>query len=450
MFATATAEILSQGDAGYDDARRIWNGTIDRRPALIVRARDVEDVKWAVRHAREHELEIAIRGGGHSVAGHSVTEGGVMIDLSPMKRVDVDPVARRAHVEPGVLLGELDRATQEHGLAVPAGTVSHTGVAGLTLGGGIGWLMRKHGLTIDNLLSVELVTASGELVRASADEEPELFWGIRGAGANFGVVTAFEFRLHPVGPLVTGGPLLFPLEEAARVLRGVREAEAELHDDLGLACVLMTVPPAPTFPSELHGRRVLAVVPAWAGDPDEAEQAVAPLRALGDPVLDGYGPIPYVALQSMIDESAPHGIHQRNFADHVELSDGAIDALVGRFEHVTHPMAHVVLTLLGGAVARVAPDATAFPHRDGSWVAWVIGMWRPDEDGTSHVEWIGSMRDALRPHASEGVYVNALGADDGRVQRAYGGNWSRLVELKRRWDPDNAFRLNANIDPRSP
>jgi FAD/FMN-containing dehydrogenase len=448
MSATATAEILSPGDPGYDDARRIWNGAIDKRPALIVRARNADDVSWAVRHARENDLEIAVRGGGHSVAGHSVTDGGVMIDLSPMKKVDVDPVARRARVEPGVLLGELDRETQEHGLAVPAGTVSHTGVAGLTLGGGIGWLMRKHGLTIDSLKAVELVIADGDLVRASEEEEPELFWGMRGAGANFGVVTAFEFQLHPVGPLVAGGPLLYPLERAAEVLRGVREVEASLHDELGLACVLITVPPAPHFPPDLHGRHMLAVVPVWAGSLDEADGVVAPLRALGEPVLDGFGPIPYIALQSMLDETGPPGLHHRNFAEHIALSDGAIDTLVERFAHVTHPMAHVVMTLLGGAVAQVSPDATAFPHRDSAWVAWTIGMWRPDEDGAPHVEWLGSVRDALRPHAAGGVYVNALGDEPvASVRAAYGPNWPRLVELKRRWDPDNAFRLNANIDP---
>jgi FAD/FMN-containing dehydrogenase len=449
MSATTTIEVLSPGDPGYDDTRRVWNGAIDRRPALIVRARNAEDVSWAVRHSREHSLEIAVRGGGHSAAGHSVTEGGVMIDLSPMKRVEVDPATRTVRVDPGVLLGELDRATQEHGLAVPAGTVSHTGVAGLTLGGGIGWLMRKHGLTIDNLLEVELVTAEGDVVRASDDDEPELFWGIRGAGANFGVVTEFVFRAHPVGPLVAAGPRLYPLEQAPDVLARLRAAQDDLHPELGLSAVLLTVPPAPHFPAELHGRQVLAIAPCWAGDPDEAADAIAPLAELGEPVLDAFGPMPYVALQSMLDQTAPHGLHQRNFAEHLDaLSDGAIDALVERFAHVTHPMAHVVLTLLGGAVERVAPEATAFPHRNGDWVAWVIGMWHPQEDGAAHETWIRSVRDALRPFASGGVYVNALGDEPGdRVRAAYGGNWPRLVELKRAWDPENVFRLNANVDP---
>ena len=449
MSLAATTEILTPGDAGYDDARRLWNAAIDRRPALIVRARNAHDVSFAVSHAREHGLEIAVRGGGHSVAGHSVTEGGVMIDLSPMKRVAVDPATRTVRVDPGVLLGELDRATQEHGLAVPAGTVSHTGVAGLTLGGGIGWLMRKHGLTIDNLLEVELVTAEGEIVRASADEEPELFWGVRGAGANFGVVTEFVFRAHPVGPLVAGGPRLYPLEDASDVLARLRAVQDDLDPELGLAAVFLTVPPAPTFPPELHGRKMLAIVPVWAGALDDADTAIAPLGELGEPVLDGFGPIPWVALQSMIDGTAPHGLHQRNSAEHLEsLSEGAIDALVERFAHVSHPMAHVVLTLLGGAVAEVDPEATAFPHRGGDWVVWTIAMWRPDEDAAPHVEWVSSLQAALRPFAAGGVYVNALGDEPGeRVQRAYGPNWPRLVELKRTWDPDNVFRLNANIDP---
>jgi FAD/FMN-containing dehydrogenase len=449
MPATTTVEVLSPGEAGYDDARRVWNAAIDRRPALVVRPRDAQDVGWAVRRARERDLELAVKGGGHSAAGHSATGGGLLIDFSAMKRVAVDPVSREVRVDPGVLLGELDRATQEHGLAVPAGTVSHTGVAGLTLGGGIGWLMRKHGLTIDNLLEVELVTAEGEIVRASADEEPELFWGIRGAGANFGVVTEFVFRAHAVGPIVAGGPRVFPLDDAVSLLARLRDAQDDLHPELGLSVVLMTVPPAPSFPPELHGRRVLAIVPVWAGELSGAEDAVAPLAALGAPVLDGFGPIPWVELQSMVDASAPHGLHQRNLAQHLEsLSAGAVEALVTRFEQVTHPMAHVILTLLGGAVADVAPDATAFPHRDGSWVAWTIGMWAPDEDGERHREWIASVREALAPHAASGVYVNAL--DDGpaqRVRSAYGANWDRLVALKRAWDPENVFRLNANVDP---
>jgi FAD/FMN-containing dehydrogenase len=451
MSLTATTEVLLPGDPGYDDARRVFNGAIDRRPSLIVRARDVRDVVFGVRHAREHNLEIAVRGGGHSVAGHSVTESGVMIDLSPMKRVDVDPATRTARVEPGVLLGELDAATQEHGLAVPAGTVSNTGVAGLTLGGGIGWLMRKHGLTIDNLLAVELVTADGELVRASADEEPELFWGIRGAGANFGVVTSFEFRLQRVGPLVAAGPRLYPLEDAADVLRRLRALQESLHAELGLSAVLLTVPPAPHFPPELHGRRMLAIAPCWAGELDDATYAVRPLDELGKPALDAFGPMPYTALQSMLDDTAPPGLHHHNFAEHLDvLSDDAIEALVGQFAQVTHPMAHVVLTLLGGSVEQVAPDATAFPHRNGAWVAWVIGMWHPHEDSEPHRAWLGSIRDALRLHATGGVYVNALDNDRGdRVRAAYGPNWRRLVELKRAWDPENTFRLNANVNPGS-
>ena len=449
MPAAATTEVLSPGDAGYDDARRVWNGAIDRRPALIVRPRDAHDVSWAVRYARVHELEISVKGGGHSPAGHSVTDGGLMIDFSAMRNVAVEPLARRARVDPGVLLGELDRATQEHGLAVPAGTVSHTGVAGLTLGGGIGWLMRKHGLTIDNLLEVELVTAEGDIVRASADEEPDLYWGMRGAGSNFGVVTSFEFRLHPVGPLVAGGPRLYPLEHAVDVLARLRSVQDDLHPELGLSAVLMTVPPDPHFPAELQGRRMLAIAPVWAGALGEAERAVAPLAELGEPALDGFGPIPWVALQSMLDATAPHGLQHRNFAQHLDsLGAEAVEALVERFERVTHPMAHVVLTLLGGAVDDVSSEATAFPHRDGAWVAWTIGMWGPEEDGERHVEWLASVRKALAPHAAGGVYVNALGAEPGdRVQAAYGANWDRLVGLKRTWDPENVFRLNANIDP---
>lgn len=449
MSALATSTTLVDGDPGYDDARRIWNAAIDRRPALIVRAQTAADVAAAVRHARERDVEIAVRAGGHSVAGHSVTDGGVMIDLSRMKRIDVDAAVQTAIVEPGVLLREMDAATQEHGLAVPAGTVSHTGVAGLTLGGGIGWLMRKHGLTIDSLRAVELVTADGDLVRASEDDEPDLFWAVRGAGANFGVVTRFEFDLHRVGPIVMSGPLLFRLERAAEILRGLRYLQSDLFPELGLGCVLMTVPPSHPFPPHLHGVRMLAVLPVWTGTLESAERVVAPLRTLGKPDLDLFGPLPFVALQSMVDTSAPHGLHQRNSADHVAvLGDEMIDVLVDRFNSVTHPMAHVVMTLMDGAATAVDPGATAFPHRDDSWVVWTIGMWRPDEDGEPHAEWVRSMRESLRPHASDGVYVNALGDETpDRVASAYGANWPRLVALKRVWDPDNAFRLNANIDP---
>jgi FAD/FMN-containing dehydrogenase len=440
-------EVLYPDSPDYDSARRIWNAAIDRRPGLIARPRNAAEVAAAVLHARGAGLPLAIRGGGHSVAGHSVLDDGLMIDLSAMKRVEVDPKGRRARVEPGVLLGELDRATQEHGLAVPAGTISHTGVAGLTLGGGLGWLMRKHGLTIDNLLAVELVTADGSHLRASEDENAELFWGIRGAGANFGVVTSFEFRLHEVGPVVLGGMLVYPIAEAADLLRAARDVVADAPDELTTFFVLLTAPPHEPFPHELWGERVLAVSPAWCGPIEAGERALRRLRALGEPALDLVGPIPYLGLQSMIDETAPHGLHHYNGAEMLsELPDGALDALLDAFAQVTSPRAQLILSQMGGQVSRVPSDATAFAHRDAAYTLWILNMWEPSAESPRHRDWTRSTADALRPFAMGGAYVNALGDEPAdRVRLSYGSNWERLGELKRRYDPDNLFRRNANI-----
>jgi FAD/FMN-containing dehydrogenase len=452
-MATATSdprlegEVLYPHSPGYDSARRIWNAGIDRRPGLIARPRTAGQVTAAVRYARGAELPLAIRGGGHSVAGHSVLDGGVMIDLSGMKRVKVDPKRRVASVEPGVLLGELDAATQEHGLAVPAGTISHTGVAGLTLGGGLGWLMRKHGLTIDSLIGVELVTADGSLLRASEDENTELFWAIRGAGANFGVVTEFEFRLHEVGPTVLGGMLVYRVAQAAEMLRAARDLVADAPDELTTFFVLLTAPPHPPFPQELWGQRVLVVSPAWCGPLEEGEREIGRLRAVAEPALDLVGPLPYLALQSMIDETAPHGLHHYNAAEMLgDLGDAAIDAVVGAFEHVTSPRSHLILSQMGGAVGRVAVPATAFAHREAAYTLWILNMWEPSDESPRHRRWTRATADAVRPFAMGGAYVNALGDEpQDRVRLSYGPNWDRLVELKRRYDPENVFRRNANV-----
>lgn len=450
---TLEGTVLTPDSPGYEDARTIWNGAIDRRPALIAQCLTAADVAAAVVHARANGLTISVRGGGHSAAGHAVCDDGLMIDLSRMKRIEIDVAERVVRVEPGVLLGELDRATQEHGLAVPAGTVSHTGVAGLTLGGGIGSLMRKHGLTIDSLLAAEVVTADGEIVRAGDDEHPDLFWALRGAGANFGVVTEFVFRAHEVGPIVAGGLLLFPIEQAGEILRGARDVLASAPDELTTALVLLTIPPHEPFPPELRGRPAVAISPVYAGDLDAAGQVIAPLRALGEPALDLVGPIPYVALQSMIDDTAPYGLHNYNAAETLtELSDGAIDGLVAAFASVPGPRSHVILTQMGGAVSRVAQTATAFAQRDAAWLAWVIGIWDTTETGEPTIDWARRLRRALAPFATGGTYVNALepeAAATGRVEASYGPNWTRLVELKRRYDPDNTFRLNQNIPPGS-
>jgi len=442
--ATPTCELIRPGDDDYESARRVFNGAVDRRPALIARCHDAADVAWAVRHARSEGLRLAVRAGGHSMAGRSVPEDGLVVDVRGLRSVEIDPAARTARVGAGLLLGELDQATQVHGLAVPAGTVSHTGLAGLTLGGGIGWLSPRLGLTIDSLRAVELVTAEGELVRASEDEHPELFWAVRGAGASVGAVTAFELDLHPVGPLVVAGPRLYPFERAAEVLATV--GGLDLHEELGLGCAFVTVPPAPHFPAELHGSKALVVVPVWSGDHADAQAALAPLEALGEPLLDAVGPMPYVALQSMLDDTAPHGLHYRTTAAHLTALDvTTAETIAGRFEDVPGPRTHVVVTRLGGAVARVPADATAFAHRDATWLAWTIGVWEPEEDAAPHESWVARMRDAVRPFAGPGVYVNALDGDPAGAEAAYGPSLARLREIKRRWDPEGVFPGAADV-----
>jgi FAD/FMN-containing dehydrogenase len=448
--AQALADVIAPGDAEYEQARRIWNGLIDRRPALIARPRDAREVAAAVLHARRRGLSLAVRSGGHSVPGHSTVDGGLVLDLSAhLNRVEVDPQSRRVRAGGGTLLGTLDRATQEHRLVIPSGHVSHTGVGGLTLGGGTGWLMRRYGLTIDSLRSVELVTAAGEIVRASEHEHPDLFWAVRGGGGNFGVVTEFEFEAHPLGPELVAGMLVYPLEEARERLAFLREFMEDAPDELTTFPVLVTAPPRPPFPAELQGRRILALGLAYAGSVEDGLRAIAPLRAAAPPALDLAGPMPYLALQTMLDASVPHGLHNYNRAEWLDdLSDGAIETLVEQYDAVPSPLSQVILARMGGAVARVPSDATAFPHRGARNLLWMVSCWRPDEDPEPHLAWGRAIGEAMRPFASGGVYVNALGDEPAdRVRAAYGANWPRLVELKRRYDPENVFRLNANIDP---
>ena len=441
----ATGAVIRPDDPGYDAARRIWNGTADRRPAAVVRCASDADVVAAIAVARAHDLPLAVRGGGHSLPGCSTCDGGIVIDLSPMCAVEVDPERRIARVGGGALLGQLDRATQRHGLAVTAGQVSHTGIGGLALGGGVGWLMRKHGLTIDSMLAAHVVTAEGECVRASADEHPELFWALRGGGGNFGVVTRFEFRLHAVGPVICAGMLVFPVERAAEALAASRAVMDGAPDDLTIFDVLITAPPAPPFPPALQGRPVVAIGVAHLGGEAAARRDLAPLRAL-QPALDAVGPMPYVALQSMIDDSVPHGrrYYARGQWLH-RLDDGAIAAVVAAHEAATSPFNQVILGRMGGAIARVPADATAFARRDAGHIALVVGAWE-DEDDDRHVAWARALTDALRPSCSGGAYVNELGDQPARLGYTDAA-WRRLVAVKDRWDPGNVFRLNANIPP---
>ena len=441
--------LLLPGEEGYEEARRIWNGAIDRRPTLIARCAGADDVVEAVRFARERHLLVSVRGGGHSIAGHSVCDGGLMIDLSLMKAVRVDPEARTVRAAGGLLWSELDRATQPFGLATTGGIISHTGVAGLTLGGGLGHLMRKHGLTVDNLLAVDLVTAEGEQLRADAESEPDLFWGLRGGGGNFGIATAFEFRLHPVGPMVLGGPLFWPLADAPKVLRFLRDYAPEAPAELGITLGLMLAPPMPFMPPEYFGKPVAGLVLAWAGDPAEGQVAIEPLRRVAKPVADGVRPVPFVALQSMLDGGAPHGRHYYWKAHRVPtLTDEVIDVFVERLGSFTSPFSQINGWAIGGAVSRVDPEETAIPDREDGFEIGVVAAWPgSDVDGDRHVAWVREGWESLRPYAS-GVYANFL-SDEGEegLDAAYGARLGRLRGLKDRYDPTNVFRLNANIPP---
>ncbi|HEY1273359.1 MAG TPA: FAD-binding oxidoreductase [Thermoleophilaceae bacterium] len=444
-------ELIAPGDSSYDDARQIWNGAIDRRPGLIARCASAADVAAAVRFARERELPVAVRGGGHGVAGHAVCDDGLVVDLSPMKSIAVDPQARTARAEAGVLWGELDGAAQAHGLATVGGIVTHTGISGLTLGGGIGWLMRKHGATVDNLRSAEVVTADGETLTASEDERPELLWGLRGGGGNFGVVTSFEYRLHAVGPTVLAGPIYHGLDDAPQALRFYRDFIADSPDELTTIVRLGRAPALPFLPEHVHGRPVVTIACCWAGDPQSGESALRPLRSFGNPLADALAPRAYSELQRMFDPSVPHGWHYYwKSWELPPLADAAIDALVEQAGRLTSPRSYIIVFQLGGAVGRVPADATAFGQRHAGHDVNINAVWLADDpDPDRHVQWTREAYAALEPFSSGRTYVNFIG-DEGRdrVRAAYGEEkYARLVELKRTYDPDNVFRLNQNIDP---
>jgi FAD/FMN-containing dehydrogenase len=447
-------QLISAGDAGYDAARAVWNGAIDRRPRLIARCIGPADVVAAVRFAREHDLEIAIRGGGHNVAGTAVCDDGIVIDLSAMRAVRVDPADRRAWVQGGALWGDVDRETQMHGLATTGGIVSHTGVGGLTLGGGVGWLMRKHGLTVDNLLAADVVTADGELLRASEEEHPDLFWALRGGGGNFGVVTSFEFRLHPVGPTVLAGPILWDAAEAGEVLRFYRDFIRDIPDELGTVIRFGTAPPLPVIPEELHWRPVVLVGACYAGPIDEGEQVVRPLRTFRTPVLDLVGPTPYAGFQGALDSTVVHGWNYYWKSTHLpELSDALIDVIAGHAFASSSPRSYVAMFHLKGAVSRVAESTTAFGNRHASHAVTLDAVWRPGEAfGERDTAWSREFFAALGEFR-EGVYVNFLGGDEepDRVRKAYGDSiYDRLVAVKNAYDPENVFHHNQNIRPGGP
>ena len=446
-------DVLASDHDAYDDARAVWNGSVDRRPRLIARCRGTADVAAAVRFARDHDLEIAVRGGGHNVAGTAVCDGGIVIDLSAMRAVSVDPVERTALVQGGALWGDVDHETQAHGLATTGGIVGHTGVGGLSLGGGIGWLMRKHGLTVDNLVEAEVVTAQGDIIRVSADRHPDLFWALRGGGGNFGVVSSFRFALHPVGPIVMAGPVFWAAEDTTDVLRFYREFAADAPDELGNVVRLGTIPPLPVVSEELHFRPAVAVASCYAGPVEEGERAVRALREFGTPLVDLVGPTLYVDHQGGIDDTVPHGWHYYWKATNLAgLSDNVIDIVAEHAYGITSPRSYAAMFHMGGAVARVARDATAYPDRDVEHNIVIDAAWLPEQDEAvraPETAWARAFLDALQAHRA-GVYVNFLDFDDdtSRVREAYGDDTHRrLAEVKAKYDPENVFHNNKNIQP---
>jgi hypothetical protein len=438
-------QVITPSDPDYDQARRVWNGAIDRRPAFIVRCRNSDDVSAAVRVAARHGLPLAVRGGGHSIPGLSVCEGGLVADLSPMRGITVD--GQQVHVQPGVLWAELDAALEPRGRAVPGGEISHTGVAGLTLGGGVGWLSRAYGLACDNLLAAEVVLADGSLVEA----DDELLWGLRGGGGNFGVVTRFTFRTNSIPVPMFAGMVLHPIARAREGLAVLRDVAATAPDGLGLNAAMITAPPAPFVPPELHGQLVIALAAAHVGPHDEAAELTRRLREFATPAADLFAPMPYTALQSLFDAGAPHGVATHARSEWLRpLDDAGIDALVSAAEAMTSPMSQVLLRVMGGAISRVPADATAFRFREAASMVTLAAMW-PDaaSPGQAHTAWARESWAALRPWSAGGGYVNHLG-DEGpaRIREAYGAaTWARLVALKNRYDPTNLFALNQNVPP---
>ena len=433
--------LIGGGDDGYDAARHVWNGNVDRRPALIARCAGVADVQQAVNFARTHRLRVSVRGGGHGAPGYGTNDGGFVIDLSLLKGIEVDPAARVARAQGGVLWRELDHETQAFGLATTGGTVSNTGIGGLTLGGGLGWLMGRHGLTVDNLLSADVVTADGQFRTASATQHPDLFWALRGGGGNFGIVTSFEYRLHPVTQ-VLGGLVIHPLDQAGEVLRFYRDFCPTLPDEAEAYAGLLTSP---------EGIPVAALILGYNGPLAEGEQVLAPARRFGRPLADLVGPMPYRARQSMLDEpNAVHGLHRYWRSAFTEaLSDGAIDAVVEGAGRFSSPLSALIFFYMHGAAARVPPAETAFAARRCQWDFDAIAQWTDGAQSAQHVAWVRALWTRLEPHLGGTAYVNHLAEDDRpeKVRASFGDNYGRLRQLKGVYDPANVFRINANIPP---
>jgi FAD/FMN-containing dehydrogenase len=439
--------VIVPGDAAYEEARRVWNAMVDRRPAVIVRCAEATDVSTAIAFARENGLPISVRGGGHHIAGHSVCDDGLMIDFSGMKKVQVDAGAQLAYVQPGATLHDFDQAVQAHGLATPVGINSTTGIAGLTLGGGFGWLTREYGMTIDNLVAANVVTADGKSLRASQTENPDLFWAIRGGGGNFGVVTQFEFKLYPVGPTVFAGLIVFSLEEAKEVLTGYRQIVKSAPRKLNVWAVLRHAPPLPFLPESAHGQKVVVLAVFYNGDPSEGEKLIQPLRQFGKVLGEHVGPMPYVQWEQAFDPLLTPGA--RNYwksHNFTEMSDGALDTVIEYAGKLPSSECEIFLGLMAGASNEVPSDSTAYSARDARFVINVHGRWQTPQQDDEVIRWSRAFFNAATPYASGGAYTNFMTADEGeRVVAAYGANYARLLELKQRYDPENIFHLNQNI-----
>lgn len=444
-------QLLQAGDAEYHEARRVWNGMIDRRPNWIVRCAGAGDVVAAIQFARAHELVVAVKGGGHSYSGISVCDGGLLIDLSPMKGVRVDPTTRMARAEGGATWHDVDFETQAFGLGVTGAQVSRVGIGGLTLGGGFGNLMRKLGMTVDNLVSADVVTADGHLLNASEQAHSDLFWALRGGGGNFGIVTSFEYRLHPIGPLIVGGLAGFEMTRAREVVAFFRDSIANAPDELSMTLAFLTAPPRPFVPDHLHSQPIVALLPCHCGSIERGMADLAAVRAL-HPAFDTVGPMPYTALQSLIDESSPYGTQRWCATSGLldEITDDTADRIIAHAGAPSSPFTTTLVVAAGGAAGRIPPDATAYAHRQAAFALVIFGAWRDADQDEGHTTWVRAFSEAMRP-AFHGVYVNGLGDEPDRITEAYPeATYHRLVEIKNRYDPQNIFRRNQNIRPTPP
>ncbi len=444
-------QVVTPADADYDEARRVWNGMVDRRPAVVARCASTADVSAAVDFGREQGLLVSVRCGAHSTPGYSTCDGGIVIDLSPMKAVEVDPEARTAKVQGGATWADLDAATQEHGLAVTGGRVSDTGVGGLALGSGSGWLERMYGVTCESLLSAEVVAADGKVVRASADENPKLFFGLRGGGGNFGVVTEFEFRVHPVGPILTAGMLLYPRERAREVLRFYRDFIESAPDEVGGGAALLTAPPEPFVPADVQGKPALGIVFCYVGPIEDGAQVARKLKEGTSPLVDLVQPMPYAAMQQMLDAGSPTGIREYFKVAWLKgLSDEAIDVIIEQGERLPAPFGQLILAPMGGATARTDTSQMALNMPSAPWAYFCLSMWMDPAQDEQNVDWARGFAKATEAYGVGSPYPNFIEPDEGvkRLKESYGPEkYERLAALKREWDPENLFRLNQNITP---